>query len=68
MCGKLKSITFTGNPATELPDYRNHIRKILPQLELLDGVPLSADGNFIFFKFLIIFYNVLIIIKICRSC
>ncbi|EEB10649.1 conserved hypothetical protein [Pediculus humanus corporis] len=43
VCSKLKSITFTGNPATELPDYRNHIRKILPQLELLDGVPFSAD-------------------------
>ncbi|KAK6637462.1 hypothetical protein RUM44_007879 [Polyplax serrata] len=45
VCNKLKSIIFTGNPATEVPDYRKHVRRILPQIEELDGMPFSEDDN-----------------------
>lgn len=47
VCNKLKSIIFTGNPATEVPDYRKHVRRILPQIEELDGMPFSEDGWYV---------------------
>lgn len=45
VCSKLKSIIFIGNPATEVTGYRKYVKKILPQIEALDGIPFSNQGN-----------------------
>lgn len=45
MCYKLRSINFVGNPAAEVPGYREHVRRILPQVEVLDNVPFLNDGK-----------------------
>jgi hypothetical protein len=36
LCPRLKSLTLSGNPATIFPDYRDTVRRLLPQLVYLD--------------------------------
>ncbi|KAL0272792.1 UNVERIFIED_CONTAM: hypothetical protein PYX00_005634 [Menopon gallinae] len=45
VCRKLKSVIFSGNPAATHPDYRNHVKKMLPRLQSLDDVPFTNQEN-----------------------
>lgn len=36
LCSDLKEIDLSGNPVAQLPDYRDSIRTILPDIKILD--------------------------------
>jgi hypothetical protein len=36
LCPGLKALTLTGNPAADIPDYRDRVKGLLPQLAYLD--------------------------------
>jgi hypothetical protein len=36
LCPRLKALTLSGNPAAAIPDYRDTVKRLLPQLSYLD--------------------------------
>ncbi|OHS96351.1 hypothetical protein TRFO_10001 [Tritrichomonas foetus] len=42
-CTGLRSLTLTGTGATEHPEYRSEIKRLIPRLQILDGVKFGEE-------------------------
>ena len=50
MCHHLQGLTLAGCPASFQAGYRATVRRLLPNLITLDGIPVAQNGTFVVLK------------------
>jgi hypothetical protein len=57
ICHHLQGLTLEGCPASFKAGYRATVRRLLPNLITLDGIPVAQDGTFVVLRIYHCFFD-----------